>query len=150
DARVSDRAAQPLCVSRASGLTDSMTSKAPLQPSDTLANPVTGERFTFIETAASSNGALLAFELDLRAGGGVPMRHVHPIQTERFEVFDGIVRFRVGRRSVLASAGDVVEIAPGVTHGFSNPGPDKVRMRVDVTPALQMEEMLREVVALAE
>src|SRR5262249_55459001 len=41
-------------------------------------------------------------------------------------------------------------IAPGVVHGFSNPGPDQVRMRVDVTPALQMEEMLREIVALAE
>jgi quercetin dioxygenase-like cupin family protein len=127
-----------------------MTAQAPIQPGETLANPVTGERFTFLETAASSNGELLAFELDLRAGGGVPMPHVHPIQTEQFEVLAGSVRFRVGRRSILASAGEVVEIAPGIVHGFSNPGPDRVRMRVDVSPALQMEEMLREVVALAE
>jgi quercetin dioxygenase-like cupin family protein len=127
-----------------------MTTKTLIQPGDTLANPVTGERFTFLETAASSSGELLAFELDLRAGGGVPMPHVHPIQTERFEVLDGVVRFRVGLRSIIASAGEVVEIAPGVVHGFSNPGPDHVRIRVDVTPALQMEEMLREVVALAE
>jgi quercetin dioxygenase-like cupin family protein len=127
-----------------------MTTQAPLQPGETLANPVTGERFTFIETAATTNGELLAFELDLRTGGGVPMPHVHPIQTERFEVLDGTVRFRVGRRSILASAGEVVEIAPGVVHGFSNPGPEPVRMRIDVSPALQMEEMLREVVELAE
>ena len=127
-----------------------MTHEAHLQPGDTLANPVTGERFTFLETAASSNGELLAFELDLRAGGGVPMRHVHPIQTERFEVLDGTVRFRVGGHSILASAGEVVEVAAGVVHGFSNPGPDHVRMRVDVSPALRMEEMLSEVVALAE
>ncbi len=127
-----------------------MTNRAPIQPGETLANPVTGERFTFIETAATTNGELLAFELELRAGGRVPMPHVHPIQTERFEVLEGIVRFRVGRRSVLAAAGEVVEIAPGVVHGFSNPGADPVRMRVDVTPALQMEEMLCDVVALAE
>jgi quercetin dioxygenase-like cupin family protein len=127
-----------------------MTTRTHIQPGDTLANPVTGERFTFIETAATSNGELLAFDLDLRAGGGVPMPHVHPIQTERFEVLAGSVRFRVGLRSIVASAGEVVEIAPGVVHGFSNPGPDPVRMRVDVSPALQMEEMLREVVSLAE
>jgi quercetin dioxygenase-like cupin family protein len=127
-----------------------MTNRAPIQSDNTLANRVTGERFTFIETAATSNGALLAFELELRAGGGVPMPHVHPIQTERFEVLDGTVRFRVGRRVTLAAAGEVVEIAPGVVHGFSNPGAKPVRMRVDVSPALQMEQMLREVVALAE
>jgi quercetin dioxygenase-like cupin family protein len=122
----------------------------PLQPGDTLANPVTGERFTFIETATSSNGARLAFELELGPGGGVPMPHVHPIQTERFEVLDGTARFRLRRRSILASAGEVVEVAPGTMHGFANAGPGSVRMRVDVTPALQMEEMLREVVRLAE
>lgn len=127
-----------------------MTNQVPTQSENTLTNPVTGERFTFIETTATSNGELLAFELELQAGGGVPMPHVHPIQTERFEVLNGTVRFRIGRRSILASAGEVVEIAPGIVHGFSNPGPDQVRMRVDVTPALQMEEMLREIVALAE
>jgi quercetin dioxygenase-like cupin family protein len=127
-----------------------MNTRTPLQPGDTLANPVTGEQFTFIETAATSDGRLLAFTLDLRAGGGVPMAHVHPIQTERFEVLAGTVRFRVGRRKVVASAGEIVEIAPGVVHGFTNPGPERARMRIDVSPALQMEEMLREVVALAE
>src|SRR5262249_13311194 len=124
--------------------------QAPIQPGDTLANPVTGEGFTFIETAASSDGALLAFELELRAGGGVPMPHVHPIQTERFQVLEGAVRFRVGRRSFLAESGEIIVVAPGVIHGFSNPGEGPARMRVDVSPALEMEEMLREVVALAE
>jgi quercetin dioxygenase-like cupin family protein len=138
-----------LCVLGRLGFTDCMPTQAHIQPGDTLANPVTGERFTFIETATSSNGELLAFELELRAGGAVPMPHVHPIQTERFEVLEGTVRFRVGRRSILASAGEIVEIAPGVVHGFSNPGREPVRMRVDVSPALQMEEMLRQVVALA-
>jgi quercetin dioxygenase-like cupin family protein len=127
-----------------------MSSHAPIQPGDVLTNPVTGERFTFLETAASSGGTLLAFELELRAGGGVPMPHVHPIQTEGFRVLEGTVRFRVGRRSFLAVAGEAVEVAPGVIHGFTNPGPGVVRMHVEVRPALQMERMLAEVVALAE
>ncbi len=39
-------------------------------PGQTLANPVTGERFTFTHTAASTNGELLAFELALRPAEG--------------------------------------------------------------------------------
>ena len=121
-----------------------------IAPGQTLENPVTGERFTFTETAASTGGELLAFELGLRAGGGVPMQHVHPIQTERFEVVEGRMRFRVGGRTVDAGPGDVVEVAPGVRHGFANPGDGHARVRVEVRPALAMEDMFAEVVALAQ
>ena len=62
----------------------------------------------------------------------------------------GTMRFRVGLRHVTATAGDVVEIAPGVVHGFANAGDDEVRVRVTCTPALNMEEMFGEVVEMAE
>src|SRR6476619_6034768 len=116
----------------------------------TLENPVTGERFTFVHTAATTGGELLAFDLALRAGGAVPVPHVHPIQTERFEVVAGTMRFRVGLRTVHAGPGDVVEVAPGVVHGFANAGDHEARVRVEVRPALAMEEMFAEVVAMAE
>jgi mannose-6-phosphate isomerase-like protein (cupin superfamily) len=121
-----------------------------IAPGQRLENPVTGERFDFIETAATTDGELLAFELGLPRGGGVPMQHVHPIQTERFEVVEGRMRFRVGRRRVDAGPGEVVEVAPGIRHGFANPGEDYARVRVEVRPALAMEEMFAEVVAMAE
>ena len=44
-----------------------------ITPGQTLENPVTGERFTFTHTAASTSGELLAFELGLRPGGAVPL-----------------------------------------------------------------------------
>ena len=115
----------------------------------TLENPVTGERFTFTSTAASSAGELLAFDFALRPGGAVPLPHVHPIQTERFAVVAGRMRFRVGLRTVIAEPGDVVEVAPGVVHSFANAGPEEARLRVEVRPALAMERMFAEVVALA-
>jgi quercetin dioxygenase-like cupin family protein len=121
-----------------------------ITPGQTLENPVTGERFTFIETAATTDGKLLSFELGLRPGGAVPLPHVHPVQTERFEVVEGRMRFRVGLRTVVAGPGDVVEVAPGVMHGFANDGDDRARVRVEVRPALQMENMFAEVVAMAE
>jgi quercetin dioxygenase-like cupin family protein len=119
-------------------------------PGQTLENPVTGERFTFTDTAATTDGELLAFELALRPGGAVPIPHVHPIQTERFEVVSGLMRFRVGLRRRLAGPGDVLEIAPGVLHGFANAGDEEARVRVEVRPALAMESMFAEVIALAE
>ncbi len=121
-----------------------------IEPGQTLENPVTGERFSFRHTAASSAGDLLAFELGLRPGGAVPIPHVHPIQTETFRVTAGLMRFRVGWRHVLAEPGDVVEVAPGILHGFANAGEEEARVEVEVRPALAMEEMFAEVVALAE
>ena len=121
-----------------------------VEPGQTLENPVTGERFTFLHTAASTGGELLAFELGLKPGGAVPIPHVHPIQTERFEVVAGRMRFRVGFRHVIAEAGDVVEVAPGVMHGFANAGDEDARVLVEVRPALAMEQMFAEVVALAK
>jgi quercetin dioxygenase-like cupin family protein len=120
-----------------------------ISPGQTLENPVTGERFTFTHTAASTGGELLAFDLALRPGGGVPIAHVHPIQTERFEVVDGRMSFRVGLRRLHAGPGDVVEVAPGVAHSFANAGDDEARIRVEVRPALAMEDMFAEVVGMA-
>ena len=119
-------------------------------PGQTLENPITGERFTFTDTAATTDGELLAFDLALRPGGAVPIAHVHPIQTERFEVLEGQMRFRLGLRTRLAGPGDVVEVAPGVIHSFANAGEEEARLHVEVRPALAMEQMLAEVVALAE
>lgn len=120
-----------------------------ISPGLTLDNPVTGERFTFTDTASSTGGELLAFELRLRAGGAVPVPHVHPIQHERFAVTEGRMRFRVGRRRVVALPGDVIDVAPGVLHGFANAGDGEAVVRVEVRPALMMERMLGEVVAMA-
>ena len=120
-----------------------------VRPGQTVENPVTGERFTFTATAASTEGQLLAFDFALRAGGAVPMPHVHPEQSERFEVVEGEMRFRVGLRTVIAGPGDVLVVEPGVAHSFANAGEDEARLRVEVRPALAMEEMFADVIALA-
>jgi quercetin dioxygenase-like cupin family protein len=120
-----------------------------ITPGKTLENPVTGERFTFTDTAASTDGELLGFDFVLRVGGAVPIPHVHPIQTERFEVLSGRMRFRVGLRTRIAGPGDVVEVQPGVMHSFANAGDEEARLHVEVRPALAMEEMFAEVIAMA-
>jgi quercetin dioxygenase-like cupin family protein len=121
-----------------------------ITPGQTLENPVTGERFTFTDTAASTDGELLGFDFALRVGGAVPIPHVHPIQTERFEVRSGRMRFRIGLGTRIAGPGDVVEIEPGVMHSFANASGEEARLHVEVRPALAMEDMFAEVIAMAQ
>jgi quercetin dioxygenase-like cupin family protein len=115
-----------------------------------IENPVSGERFTFRKTAADTDGELLAFELDLSEDGHTPGMHVHPIQEERFEVTKGTMRFRMGGRKVIARPGDVVVVPPGVRHKFANAGDEEAQARVEVRPALRMEQLFETTVALAE
>src|ERR687895_716614 len=91
-----------------------------ITPGQTLENPVTGERFTFTDTAATTGGELLAFDLALRPGGAVPIPHVHPIQTERFEVVEGRMRFRLGLRPAIAMEDMFAEVIAMAQSGRMN------------------------------
>jgi mannose-6-phosphate isomerase-like protein (cupin superfamily) len=115
-----------------------------------IENPLTGERITFLQTAADTGGELLAFELELAPDGHVPGMHVHPLQEERFEVLQGAMRFRKGHERISARAGDVVVVPPGVPHRFANGGVRVAVVHVEVRPALRMEQLLETAVALAE
>ena len=115
----------------------------------TIANPVSGERITFLQTAADTDGELLEFELELTPDGSVPGAHVHPAQEERFHVLSGRMKFRRGWRRVVAEAGETVVVPAGTVHRFENAGDEVARCRVEVVPALDMEQLLETTVELA-
>ena len=104
-------------------------------------NPRSGERIVIRQSAADTAGELLAFDLFLRPGGHVPARHVHPRQEERFTVVKGDVRFRVGKRTIVARAGDSLHVPRGTPHWFGNTGPTEAEIHVEVRPALRMQEL---------
>ncbi len=114
-----------------------------------LDNPITGERIIFRQTAADSDGELLAIDLFLAPDGHVPGAHVHPSQEERFEVVSGTMKFRLGLKKIIAQAGDVVVVPPGSVHKFANAGDGAAHVRVEVRPALKMEQLFETTVALA-
>ena len=120
------------------------------QVGHSIHNPVSGERITFLQTAEDTDGQLLEFELELAAHGRVPGAHVHPEQEERFHVLQGTMKFRLGMRSIVASAGESVVVPAGRMHKFSNHGDEPAIARVEVVPALDMEELLRTTVQLAQ
>jgi quercetin dioxygenase-like cupin family protein len=120
-----------------------------IRTGQTIENPVTGERVTFLRTAADTKGESVLVNVEVKPGGAVAAAHVHPYQTERFEVTDGTVEFRLGRRRVLASRGEMVTVDPGVVHSFRNAGDGEARFVAEVTPALGFESFLETMFGLA-
>jgi quercetin dioxygenase-like cupin family protein len=120
-------------------------------PGQTLENPASGERITFRQTAAETNGELVAVDLELPQDARVPGGlHVHPLQEERFEVVKGTMRFRLRRERIIAGPGTVVVVPPGIPHDFANADDEDALVRVEIRPALKMEQLFETAVALAE
>jgi mannose-6-phosphate isomerase-like protein (cupin superfamily) len=120
-----------------------------INPGDTLHNPVTGERLTFIETSAQTNGERVVVECTVAPGGFVAAAHMHPFQTERFEVLEGRIAFKVAGREFETLKGGEAIVEPGHAHKFWNPTDAPVRFRCTVTPALGFEQLIETMFALA-
>jgi quercetin dioxygenase-like cupin family protein len=121
-----------------------------IRPGERLENPVTGEVLVFRRTAGQTNGAAVLVETIVRPHGFVAAAHVHPFQTERFEILQGVVGFRVGHEKLIAHPGEVTVVAPGTAHRFWNAGEEEARFLAEIRPALQFESLIETMFALAE
>ena len=120
-----------------------------IEAGTTLSNPVTKEQMTFLKTAAETNGEYVLIELRAAAGGAVAAAHVHPAQTETFEVLSGKLGAKRGREQVELGAGDVLVVPPTVTHKWWNAGEDCLVFRCEIRPALQFEQLIETMFSLA-
>jgi len=116
---------------------------------DTIENPVTGERIVFHQTSRETNGEVVVFETIVGPNGFVAAAHVHPKQEERFEIVAGTLGLRVGGEEIVAGPAETLTIPAGTPHRFWNAGDEEVRFRCEVRPALQFEQLLETMFALA-
>ncbi|HEY7690793.1 MAG TPA: cupin domain-containing protein [Gaiellaceae bacterium] len=120
-----------------------------IRPGERLENPVTGEVLIFHETAAQSAGTLVRVETIVRPHGFVAAAHVHPAQTERFEILAGALEFRVAGKTVHAREGDELVVPPGTPHRFRNAGEAEARFLCEIRPALGFESLIETMFTLA-
>jgi mannose-6-phosphate isomerase-like protein (cupin superfamily) len=120
-----------------------------LRRGDILENPITGERLVFAATSAETGGECTVFDAYVRANGSVAAPHVHPYQTELFEIRTGRIGVKLGRETIAAGPGDVLTVAPGVAHQFWNAGDSELAFRATVTPSLEFESLIETMFALA-
>lgn len=120
-----------------------------IRTGDTIENPVTGERMTFRKTAADTGGDAVVVEVVVQPNGAVAAAHVHPSQEERFQVLRGSLGFRVGREKLVAGPGQRITVPAGTAHKFWNAGDEEAHFICEVRPALQFEQLLETMFALA-
>ena len=120
-----------------------------IRKGDVIENPVTGERLLFLETAANTKGEYSLVEVTVQPNGFVAAAHVHPYQTERFEIEAGRVAFKLDGVEIVAGPGETVTVPAGAAHKFWNAGETEARFVTEVRPALQFERLLETMFALA-
>jgi quercetin dioxygenase-like cupin family protein len=113
-----------------------------IQPGQSVRNPVTGETLVFYETASSTGGRYVRVETIARPDAFVAAAHVHPYQTERFDVIAGTLGVRVGRKKLELGAGEALDVEPGTAHRWWNAGDDELRFRCEVSPVLEFESLI--------
>jgi quercetin dioxygenase-like cupin family protein len=120
-----------------------------IRKGDVIENPVTGERLLFLETSQETGGEYCLVECTVQPNGFVAAAHVHPYQTERFEIERGTVAFKLDGEEIVAEAGETVVVPAGSSHKFWNAGDTEAVFVTEVRPALQFERLLETMFALA-
>ncbi len=120
-----------------------------IRQGDTIENPITGERVTFLKTSAETDGELVVIDTAVAPGGFVAAEHLHPYQSERFEILSGEVEFKLAKKVFTVRPGDVVMVESGTSHQFRNLGNEEIRFRTEVRPALSFETFLQTMFGLA-
>jgi quercetin dioxygenase-like cupin family protein len=120
-----------------------------IRKGETLENPVTGEVMTFHATSRETGGEAVQVETIVRPDGFVAAAHVHPYQTERFEVLEGRLGLQVGDRELVAGPGEVATVPKGTPHRFWNAGDRDARFLLEIHPALEFESLIETMFTLA-
>jgi quercetin dioxygenase-like cupin family protein len=120
------------------------------QAGQSIENRCTGERITWIETAENSKGARLRFDFSVAPGGKLPVTHLHPGQSETFELSNGVFQVTVKCQERTLKPGDMIRIAPGETHTWRNPSASETaHLTATFEPALNTETFLEQLFGLA-
>ncbi len=130
---------------------DRPTTASVFRASDTIQNPITGERIVFLETSHETGGRRVVFDTYVAPGGFVAAAHLHPYQVELFQVITGRLAIQLARaRLELTPDQAPLTVLNGTPHHFWNAGDEVAHFRTEIRPALQFESLLATMFALAE
>jgi quercetin dioxygenase-like cupin family protein len=120
-----------------------------IKQGDTLTNRVTGETLIFHRTSQETGGESVLVETIVQENGFVAAAHVHPHQSERFEILEGELGLWVDGDELIARPGDILTVQPGTPHRFYNPASREARFLCEIRPALGFESLIETMFSLA-
>jgi mannose-6-phosphate isomerase-like protein (cupin superfamily)/uncharacterized protein YndB with AHSA1/START domain len=123
-----------------------------IEPGAVLDVTALGVSIEIRETAASTGGELVEFDVVGRARGFLTQAHAHELQSERHEVIEGSLRLVVGGREHLLGPGEAMEVPAGASHRQipgRRAGGRWGRVRVQLRPAGRTEAFLERLAELS-
>lgn len=111
-----------------------------VQVGESMENPVTGERFVWRATAASTAGEYCEFDLFLAAGAKIAAAHRHPSQLETFSVLSGTLEMKIAGDRRTVPAGEEAVVPAATAHALGNPGGEPAHAVIRITPSYLIDE----------
>lgn len=103
-----------------------------------------GMTLKILLSSSDTNGLLAVFEDSVEPGVG-PGQHIHHKQDETFIFLEGTFDVEIDGQVYRMSAGDTAFIPKGTKHGWKNVGGGIGRLRYIFSPALNIEQMFRDI-----
>lgn len=116
---------------------------------DAIENPRRNEKVRLVETAVETGGARLVLAVTAEPTEVGPPMHMHPRQTETFEIERGRLTYALGgSKPKTAGAGEMVVVVPGVPHTWWNSGPETLEMVGRLEPAGRFQTFMETIYGL--
>ncbi|HEX2432762.1 MAG TPA: cupin domain-containing protein [Gaiellaceae bacterium] len=112
-----------------------------------LLGPGEGERLNERIVVKIERPEISVNEVDVGPEFEGPGPHFHKEHVDAFYVLEGELEFINGTETLRAGAGTTVAVAPGIVHGFTNPGPGRARYLNIHAPDGDFIEYLRRAIA---
>lgn len=113
-----------------------------------LRNPETGDTYEFLETARDTNGERVAMKITLHSAGEQVPDHFHALQDEHFEVVSGHLTVLLDGKKRALGPGERILLPKNKAHNHYNAGNDPVVFIQSVTPALDFDYLLENIIGL--
>ncbi len=114
-----------------------------------ITNSMTGDTYRFIETAADTRGERVTMKALIKGKGPFVPNHFHTLQDETFEVISGQLTIWLNDKTKVLTAGEKVTLPKNQPHNHYNNHDEPVTYIHSVTPALDFDYLIENLVGLA-
>jgi len=115
-----------------------------------IVNPITHQRIIYHKTSRETNGELFQMEFIMEPNSfivGGP--HIHPAQSEEFNVLSGAVNFIISGKQQVVPAGESRIVQPYTVHDWWNKSGESSHVMVTFRPAKHYETYFETIFGLA-
>ena len=112
-------------------------------------NPINGDSYEFLETAKDSNGQRVTLKATIKSKGQLVPKHYHVFQDETFEVISGQLTIFLDGQTKTLLAGEKITLPKNTPHNHFNNEDIAVTYIHTVTPALDFDFLIENLVGLA-